>query len=163
MKSSNLIVAWWSARENREQKILLAGAVLAIAALVYTLVYPVFMTYTTAVKALDVADEDYHWLEEQVRILSAIRSEAGGALPVSMPVDEIEKKIKSDLEKKKIKNEIKIEEIGGAKRINLTFEGDKGKRIMHWLEELNRDGYTLSQINLKNKDGQLVGTVTIGG
>ncbi len=155
------LLAWWSARESREQRMLLVGAAFAVAAAAYALVYPVFEMHATAGREFQAADGDYHWLKQQVRALGEMRSEAGGALPVSLPLDEAKAKIESDLKKRKMKATVAVRNADGAKHIEVEFESSSGREVMRWLEALTNGGYTVSGLDLSNSGGRLSGTVVI--
>ncbi len=155
------LLAWWNAREDREQKLLLGGAVFAAVVVLYALIYPVFAMHSTASKAFQTADGDYHWLRGQIRTLAEIRAETGGALPVFLPANEIREKLESDLKKKTMKGRVAVEDVGDATRIKVRLESGEGRQVMRWLEELGNGGYTVSALSLKNRGGRLTGTFTI--
>lgn len=161
MTSLEPLLSWWNTRESREQKLLLFAAAFAAAAVLYATVYPVFLRYADANDKLRTADEDYRWLERQVSVLSSIRSQAGGVLPVNLPAREIKEKVERDLEKKKIKGAAVVEDVDGVERIKVVVEGARGGDIMRWLEELINGGYAVSAFELKNTGGRLTGAVVI--
>lgn len=156
------ILAWWNARESREQKLLLIAAVFVVVAGLYSLVNPAISMYAAASREFQTADADHRWLKEQVRALSAIRSEAGGALPVNLPPEEVKKRVEADLQKKKIKGEVEIRELDGVKLVQARIEAGSGRDVMRWIEELSNGGYAVASFDLKNKGGRLSGRVSIG-
>ena len=89
------MLAWWSARESREQKLLLSALVFAVAAGLYWMIQPVIVMHRTAGEAFRAAEGDYQWLRAQVDALARMRAEAGGILPVNLPADAIREKSKA--------------------------------------------------------------------
>lgn len=156
------ILAWWDARESREQKLLLVAVVFAVAAGLYALVNPVISMYATASREFQIADADRRWLEEQVRALSAIRTEAGGTLPVHLSPEELRKRVEADLEKKGIRGEVEIRDFNGVRFVQARIEDGAGQDVMRWIEELSNGGYAVASFDLKNKGGRLSGSVSIG-
>lgn len=157
------VVSWWNSRESREQKFLLIGGVFAVVAAAYAGLSPAFLKYSAAAAALREADGNYQWLEEQVALLAQIRTQAGGVLPVSLPAEEIKAKLEGDLEKKKLKGAVSIEDAGGARTVRVAIEGGAGGAVMRWIEELVVGGYAVSAFDLQNQRGRLSGVVVIEG
>ena len=156
-------MSWWEGLDGRERKMLLAGLVFAVAAILYTLVFPVFSMYGAAKDEAIATDRDYRWLKEQVRILAEVRDAAGGILPVSLPVADIKQKIESDMENREIGGRTEIENTATAERVRISVERVPGKKLMGWLEELANNGYVIAKIELRNTGGGLLtGTMAVG-
>ena len=156
------VFAWWNARESKEQKLLLVGGLFAVAAALYALANPILSMYQASVQQFRQADSDHLWLKEQVQTLEQLRSEAGGALPVFLSPDGMMKKIKADMKKKKFKGKVAVENVDGVQRVRVKLDGNDGRQVMRWLEELANGGYIVSSFSLGNKGGRLSGTIVIG-
>ena len=162
MTLQSTISPWWEGLEGRERKLLLVGGAFVVAAVLYTLVYPVFLAHGTARDEVIAADRDYRWLKEQVRILAEVRDAAGGILPVSLPIAAIKEKIERDMEERKITGRAEIENTATDERITISVERAPGKKLMSWLEELAGNGYAITTIKLRNNGGFLTGTIAVG-
>ena len=157
------LLAWWNARESREQKLLLVGAVFAVAAGLYAVVQPMISTHRVASETFQFADADYHWLKGQIAALARMRTQAGGALLVNLPPQAMKEKLESDLQKKSLKGKVAIEENANMQYIKVTLDSGDGRAVMRWIEELTNDGYAVFGLDFKNQGGRLSGTVTIEG
>ena len=162
MTSSSTIASWWEGLDGRERKMLLLGGVAVIAAVVYTLIYPVFSTHAVARDEAVAADRDYRWLKEQVRTLAEMREEAGGILPVFLPIADIGQQIESDMESREIAGRVEVENTATAEWVTVSVERVPGKKLMSWLEELANNGYSIAMVELRNGGGLLTGTVAVG-
>ena len=141
---------------------LLAGAVFVFFFALYMLVYPIFLRYTAASDEAVAADGDYRWLEEQVSALAKVRDAADGVLPVSIPITSVKEKIERDLESRKIKARVKLENTGITEQVKINIEKVRGKLLMGWLEELANNGYVISEIKLRSNRGLLSGNIAVG-
>ena len=161
MNLSESLFAWWSARESRERKLLLTGAVFAVAAALYTLVNPLLSMHRASLEEFRVVEGDYRWLKEQVLVLAEIRSEAGGALPVYLSPERAKARIEAGMKEKALKGKVSVEAVDGGGRVEVMLENSEGRKVMRWLEELANGGYAISEISLSNNRGRLAGSIVI--
>ena len=155
------MLAWWNARESREQKLLLVGAVLIVVVGLYSLIQPVISMHRVAGEDFQSAEAEYHWFKAQIAALGRMRAKSGGTLPVNLPPLAIKQKLEGDLKKKSLKGKVTIKDDAGVKGIQVKLEGGDGRKVMRWIEELANGGYAISGLDFKNAGGRLSGTIMI--
>ena len=145
---------WWSARDPREQRILAVGGLLAVAMLLWALVWlPLNRARNDLLVRVEAQEADLAQMREQAVRAQELRGQGARA--------KVERQGKSLLaladataRGAQLANALKRVEPLGPKSVRVSFEGANFDVIAEWLEGLSRDfGVVATDLSADRAEG----------
>ena len=158
------IVEWWNNLSLREQTMLALMAFFSLLLLFYFFAYqPVTQAYQQSQQLIELASQDYRWLQQQAQTIEDLRHKSRGALPKLFTLSQLEESVRKQLQGKSIQAAIEV-----VDNINNVDEGflkmeisGSAVEVMKCLESLVNSGHKLDMISLQNSGNWLSGIVSI--
>ena len=155
---------WWGKREPREQKLLALLLIVGLGGAVYVgVLEPIVGGYLEAKRHYQAARQDYRWLQDQGSLLSRIRDQTGGTLPVLKPATQLKQDVDDSLKATKIKAKTKLVKRGEVELVEIEVQQAAGVGLMRWMERFVRRGQRINSLKIKADNSRLTGTITVGG
>ena len=138
---------WWLSLESRERQLLQGLIAFLIATLVYLLVFkPIFANKTTAQQSLQNAQQQWHWLNDQIPRLPQAHGSTTQKLKLS-DNNALLAYVQQSLRSQNLFKDVEtLKSI--SKGMEVSFESVQASRVFRWLSQLEQRGLVADKVQM---------------